>query len=221
MLMDHMGLALFPNIQVFRCIGRLSFPLFCFLLTEGFLHTRDLRAYGRRLLVCAAVSEIPFDLLIFAVPVSPTEQNAVFSLLLCLGALWLFRLFEGQPLRQMAGIMFSCAAAMALRVSYGWLGVTLCLWFYACRENRRLAALGVVLLYFVYAASMFFSGVAHSWVMTSLFALPAAELILLYNGRRGLRSTALGLLFYAAYPLHILLLVLIRMLRLVPPYFLG
>lgn len=82
MCIDHMGLALFPSASVFRCVGRLAFPLYCFLLAQGYAHTHDLRAYARRLLLLAFLSEIPFDMLIFGRIASGMEQNVVFSLLL-------------------------------------------------------------------------------------------------------------------------------------------
>ena len=91
MLVDHTGLALFPAVDAFRCVGRLAFPLYCFLLAQGYLHTRSVRAYARRLLLAALLSEIPFDLLIFGRLSCTVEQNVLFSLLLGLMALIMFK----------------------------------------------------------------------------------------------------------------------------------
>ena len=63
------------------------------------------------------------------------------------------------------------------------------------------------------------SGVERGWALTSLFALLAPPLLLLYNSKRGPRAPLLTALFYAAYPLHLLALCALRAMRLVPPYF--
>ena len=110
MFIDHAGLALFPSVGIFRCIGRLAFPLYCFLVAQGFRHTRDIRAYARRLLLLALISEVPFDLLIFGRISSAMEQNVVFSLLLGLLALYAVRMLKGNRL-------FSAMAVFALMLA--------------------------------------------------------------------------------------------------------
>ena len=126
MCVDHAGLALFPSASAFRCVGRLAFPLYCFLLAQGFAHTRDIRAYARRLLLLACVSELPFDLLIFGRLSSAMEQNVVFSLLLGLLALCAARALSARPLPCALSILALMLLAMVTQVSFGWLGVALC-----------------------------------------------------------------------------------------------
>ena len=201
MCVDHAGLALFPSASAFRCVGRLAFPLYCFLLAQGFAHTRDIRAYARRLLLLACVSEIPFDLLIFGRLSSAMEQNVVFSLLLGLLALCAARALSARPLPCALSILALMLLAMVTQVSFGWLFT--------------------VLLTLLYSASLLFSGVARGWVTISLCAALSAVPILLYNGRPGPHGKALTFFFYAAYPLHLCALLIVRALRIIPPYFLG
>ena len=210
MCVDHAGLALFPSASAFRCVGRLAFPLYCFLLAQGFAHTRDIRAYARRLLLLACVSELPFDLLIFGRLSSAMEQNVVFSLLLGL-----------LPLPCALSILALMLLAMVTQVSFGWLGVALCLAYGYAGGDKKRQALFTVLLTLLYSASLLFSGVARGWVTISLCAALSAIPILLYNGRSGPHGKALTFFFYAAYPLHLCALLIVRALRIIPPYFLG
>ena len=62
MLIDHIGAVLFPYELGYRIIGRIAFPIFCFLIVEGFSHTRDVRRYMVRLGIFALISELPYDL---------------------------------------------------------------------------------------------------------------------------------------------------------------
>ncbi|MBR3795496.1 MAG: hypothetical protein IKK34_05655 [Clostridia bacterium] len=221
MIADHAGLALFPNIGAFRCAGRLAFPLYCFLLAQGFIHTRSVRAYGRRLLLLALISEIPFDLLIFGRVASGIEQNVLFSLLFGLMALYAADALHSRPLLAGASAALLCMGAMLCRVSYGWLGVILCLCVYYAQENKRFLSASLAAALLVYSLSLLCSGVTMSWVLVSLCALFSLIPLLFYNGKRGLRHPALTFAFYAAYPLHIACLLVIRALRIIPPYFLG
>lgn len=219
MAIDHAGLALFPNIGAFRCIGRLSFPIYCFLLTQGFLHTHDLRAYARRLTLFAILSEIPFDLLIFGRISSGIEQNVLFSLLLGLLALYGAHALRRKPMHITVYAFLLCLIAMITRVSFGWLAIALCLCFYYFRANKPRMAICAGMILFFYTLSLHLSGVTRSWVLVSLCSLFALPVILLYNRKRGPYAPLLSFLFYAAYPLHLIALVIIRALRIVPPYF--
>ncbi|MCI6375836.1 MAG: conjugal transfer protein TraX [Clostridiales bacterium] len=217
MMADHIGLSAFPGANAFRCVGRVAFPLYCFLLVQGYRHTRDVRAYARRLLLLALISEIPFDWLIFGRITCLSEQNALFSLLLALTALAADDALRDQAALRAMALGGLCVAAMLSRVSFGWLGVALCLCFYELGGLRRIACAAALLL--VYTMSLAFSGVAQGWAFTSLWALLALPLIVLYNGRPGPRPRLLTALFYAAYPLHLIALAVVRALRIVPPYF--
>lgn len=221
MFVDHAGLALFPRIGLFRCIGRLAFPLYCFLLVQGFLHTRDLRAYARRLFLLAVLSEIPFDLLIFGRIASVMEQNVGFSLLLGLLAITAAEVYDEAPVKAAGSLLALFIASMILRVSYGWLGIALCLCFYKAKESRSRQALCVLPVEAVYCLSLLLSGVEMSWVLVSLCAMFSALPILFYNGKPGLRHGFMSFLFYAAYPLHMIALLLIRASRIIPPYIFG
>lgn len=205
---------------IFRSIGRIAFPLYCFLLVQGYLHTRNIRAYARRLLLCAILSEIPFDLLIFGRISSLMEQNVLFSLLFALMALVSCDLLKHNPLQAWIVSITLATSAMAFRLSYGWLSVALCLCFYYTRESRLhllLLSAGTLLLY---SFSLLLSGVDKSWALTSLYALLSLVPICCYSGKAGLRHPLINFIFYASYPAHLLLLFWLRILRVIPPYFL-
>ena len=88
MLVDHMGYLFFPQARWMRCVGRLAFPIFAFQIAEGWYRTRDRKKYTLRLLICAVVSEVPFDLAFSGTPVDAGYQNVLWTFFIAAAALW-------------------------------------------------------------------------------------------------------------------------------------
>ena len=179
-----------------RSIGRLAFPLFAFLLVEGFLHTHDRMKYGRNLLVFALLSEIPYDLVrrdsLFA-----AGQNVFFTLFLGFLALWAVRTWEEgkySPTRLTIMLFSLIGVGILLRSDYGGYGVSFILLLYVMRRNRILqAAIGCCFL-------------GTRWIAGLAF-IP----INLYNGQRGFIQGPIGkYFFYIFYPLHLLTIYFVR-----------
>lgn len=80
--------------MIMRLIGRIAFPIFCFLLIEGFMHTRNVTKYAIRLALFAAISEIPFDLAFNNHILEYGYQNVFFTLLIGLLTLISFRCLQ-------------------------------------------------------------------------------------------------------------------------------
>lgn len=187
---------------VLRLIGRLGFPIFCFLLIEGFLHTRNVWKYAFRLFLFSLISEIPFNLAFRNNLFDTSYQNVFFTLLLGLLALIFIRMVEkklssNKVLQYLLiipiAVVFMLIAELLLRCDYGAMGVLTIVVMYLLRKNRiwEMAG-GCAILTF-----MSFMEV------TSFFTLiPVYK----YNGERGLK---LKYVFYAFYPVHLLILYLI------------
>ncbi len=188
--------------DIMRAVGRMAFPLFAFLLVEGFCHTRSRRKYGLRLLAAAVCSEIPYDLAICGQVFSLERQNTIFTLLvgfLILNLLHEIRFSHGgryvltaamEILTVAAGCLFACLC----RLDYSWKGILLIVIFYLFYGYQNVAAVAGFCLF----SSSF-------WSIFAFLLLP------FYSGRKSGKHSrrkrgSSGRLFYVFYPLHLLLL---------------
>lgn len=204
MLIDHFAVAVYLQVagcnydvySVMRKVGRIAFPIYCFLLVEGFFHTGNVKKYLRNCLLFAVISEIPFDMAIFGEIVYPQGQNVYFTLCIGLGVLIVLDRFRGKygtqyTLLRIIIIALSAYAGEILDVDYHWKGVLFIVMFYYIRDMREWIRNLAVIGAFAYE------------VTAPLAVIP----IHFYNGERGRQ---MKYLFYAIYPLHLLIFGLIR-----------
>lgn len=106
------NMLLYYSYDMMRTVGRLGFPIFCFLLVEGFMRTKNVKSYLLRMGIFALVSEIPFDLAMTGSFFHWTYQNVFFTLFLGLFTLVAFEFFEKQELKKGWGILAKTTGAL-------------------------------------------------------------------------------------------------------------
>lgn len=179
-----------------RYVGRIALPIFCFLLVEGFLHTKNRKKYAIRLFLFAVVSDFPFDYA-FKGQLSLESQNVFFTLLLGYLGMWAIESFREERLKEAVFIIGLFLISLVLNADYGCTGYGLIILLYLLRENRLCQAV-------LCGCFMPFD-----W-KTALAFVPIA----LYNGERGfIKGRFWKIAFYAFYPVHLTVLVLIKYLR--------
>lgn len=209
MFIDHIGGAFFPEVGIFRWIGRLAFPIFCYCLTVGLLYTRSIKKYLLRLGVFALVSQ-PFYILAF----HPVEQftenltnwNIFFTLFLSLLAM--------AGLKERKWWLFALALFTVSwwNFDYSATGIQLMLIFYLCRNHPKVGAVLFTLSYLPALWTgwpedplcLMVSGFCVDW---SIFALLALPLIFCPTNSHIKMNRWI---FYTFYPAHLALIALIQ-----------
>ena len=118
------GAVLYPSQIWLRCLGRIAFPIFCFLIVEGFFHTHDVRRYMGRLGVFALISEIPYDLAFRGVPLEYAHQNVFFTLLIGIGMVVLLERNREWPVKAVI-LLLAMWLAVLIRSDYNFRGILL------------------------------------------------------------------------------------------------
>ena len=205
MLIDHTAVV-FGLPMWLRVIGRLAFPIYCFLITEGIAHTGSPGRYFLRLGIMAVISEPIYDFVLYSGRSPWAHQNVLWLLLL--GAV----MVEGmgrvkQPVWKVLLIVPCYFIADALHLSYGGNGILLMALFALTRElpgGKWIQAVGMVLINGIMpSANIRIFGLS---VSVQLFGALAMVPIALYSGQKRTRSKAISWGFYVFYPLHLLAL---------------
>ena len=212
MLIDHVNKALmYPLLtengflryvsDVFDILGRVAFPIFMFFLVEGFFKTGNRFKYLLNLIVFGIISEIPFDLFQSAVLFQPNSNNVMFTLALALVMIWVIDELKVPKSYIIPPVLWFpvsiiivitvCLLSMIWGLDYEYHGILIAYFFYIFRNNPILSIIGGYLSIF-----------------KTPWALIGFGLTLTYNGKRGKQNKILNYLFY---PVHLLILGLLRL----------
>lgn len=224
MLCDHLWGTVVPGNDWLTCIGRIAFPIFAFLIVEGYFYTKNLKKYIGRMLLFAVLSEIPFNLAMGSRLFYPIHQNVLWSFLISLGLicwnekvkkekLWL------RCLTACATLLIGAVAGLVTMVDYYHAGILTVLTFYFFRGKKWWCYVGQLLCLWYINVEML-GGFGYEvqlfgqtrFLMRQGFALLALIPIWLYRGKQGYHSKWLQYAYYGFYPVHLLILGIIKIL---------
>lgn len=222
MLLDHACWTIAFEHQWMTCAGRLAFPLFAFLVAEGYRHTGDFKRYLKRVFLFALISEIPFNLMTGGALINPFHQNVMFTFCLALLLLrmvdkeWQCSWWRGVLVAVFAGCLGYGLGFLTFVDYYGY-GVITVLVFWLAGKTTFGWVLELAVLAYINLELM--GGMSYVWtfwgrevlVPQQAFALLALIPIWLYNGQRGPGGKKFQYFGYAFYPAHILILSLLAM----------
>ncbi len=217
MLIDHIGAAVIEPIlespnhltssqfttllhldYILRDIGRLAFPMFCFLIVEGFMHTHNWKKYLARLCVFALISEIPFDLAFTRKLFCLEAQNVFFTLALGLLTIAIthelherFNFFV-YVITTTATLFSTMAISMLLHSDYNAPGIAAIFIIYILYPRRKSVGLLIAILFLTVIVDE-----------SEIFALVDILFIYMYNGLKGRQ---IKYFFYLFYPVHLTIL---------------
>ncbi|MFI3206628.1 MAG: TraX family protein [Clostridia bacterium] len=209
MIIDHIGAVFFPQLEIIRIIGRISFPIFAFLLAEGFARTRNRTNYLVRLVIFAVVAEVPFDLCFHGSFSYWLAQSVMVELAIAFIALIFLEKTKKTPAFFILVIAMAFVAEL-LYSSYGSYGVLLVVAFYMFRKYRGADIIAfVALTYLFYGFTNWGFSIENFYysILTlnsiQLYACLAALPLVFYSGKKG--DASMKWFFYAIYPLHLAL----------------
>lgn len=209
MFIDHFNKSMiYPNLDsgkllylsnIFDILGRIAFPLFAFMLVEGFYRTHSRWHYLGNLLLFGVISEVPFDLFTTKELMNWRWNNVMFTLAFMLVTIWIVDVIREKIgdekkwlwfLISIPVVAIMCLLAMFCSLDYDYNGILMSYFFYLFRNHP-----------FPRILFGYLSVVKEPWVLLGL------GLTLTYNGERGKQSKLLNYLFY---PVHLLILGLLR-----------
>lgn len=208
MLFDHAGYAVYGKLSWCNYIGRLAFPIFAFQITQGYIHTKNLKKYFLRLGIFALISQIPL-MMLYSVFSNSFVFNIFFTLILGLLAITVLDKSENKVLGVIGALSIAFISNF-LNVDYGIFGVLTIISFYIFKNNKLAMFLSFsALSIYNFRRALLLTHFRLDVVLLVIFTILSLLIIFLYNGKKGKNIKHL---FYWFYPLHLIFLYLANIL---------
>ena len=208
MFIDHIGYAIFGKLSCFNYIGRIAFPIFAFQISEGYIHTKNLKKYFLRLFIFAIISQIPF-ILFNKLLSNNFSLNIFFTLLLGLISIYLYDKSKNKFVGIISATLMGILANLA-HCDYGFYGVAIIFIFYIFKTDVIKSSIAFMLTTTIkYLIPIIKYGFYDVYLYLLICTLLPIIFISLYNGKKGKDTKYLLYLFY---PIHLLLIYGINLL---------
>ena len=211
MLCDHAGDALIGHFSFLNLIGRTAFPIFAFQIVQGYIHTSNIKKYMLRLFLFACISQIPF-MLFLSTFTTNYYLNVFFTLLLGTIALYGYDKIKNKYLG-FCFALFIMLIAHFIHVDYSAYGVIVIFLFYIFNTQFNNKKIFMCLAFALITILKYLPNiinhptVANTYINCILFTCISLIPICIYNGKQGPKTKYL---FYAFYPVHLLILWLLN-----------
>lgn len=208
MVVDHVGALFFPQVSLFRMVGRLAFPIFAYLVAEGFQRTRSKHRYLMRMFGFAMLSLWPFYRFSMILGGDPLYQNVLFTFFFALVVLLFLEQKRYFSMVVLGVLPILLLEQVGVTVDYGWYGVAVVVLFYLLKEpGPRILALFILTLGYQ-TLRMLPMGYPVLWIFGHIQLLSVFSVFLIHREWKRV-LTLPKYFFYLFYPVHLWILVLI------------
>lgn len=220
MFIDHIGYVIFPNHFWLRYIGRIAFPIYAFLISEGLKKTSNIKKYLINLLMLAVTSEIFYDLCFNKNISLFYKTNTVYTLFIASLSIYLYNKNYNNITKYLS-LLLGLSISYILKTDYDILGVLLIFIFYFLHNKYQYLIYGIIwvnikylsnisyILKYIFNKNIYLPNI---YVINSLglylFTIVPFLIIMFYNNKKGKN---LKYTFYVLYLLHLFILYIIKL----------
>ena len=222
MTIDHLTWMLFPGYPkqllpiLLHCIGRMTCPIMCYCIAEGYHYTRDINKYTRRLFIFALISHFAYvfasadfvdwtSFIPFAHGSILNQTSVMWSLawglvMLCTA--------NSETLTQPSKVLRIVLICVIAFPSDWSCVASLCILAFGCNRGRFKAQMLWMLGYVAIYAAVYALALDTVYGLLQMTVVLAIPILAQYNGKRGNPKwkTAMKWLFYVYYPLHLFMI---------------